>query len=79
MMRLWKDTDLVAYIKRQAARHFSCKQDQEDAASAAWERLEKLKYLPSPGAIQRLAYNAIIAMYRREHRRRGHECSQPTE
>ncbi len=69
LVRLWANTELVTYIKGQAARHFSCTEDREDAAIEAWEKIAALRGHPTLEYVHKCAHRAIAAMYRREYRR----------
>jgi hypothetical protein len=72
IQKLCGDASLDRYIWEQARRHFSCREEQEDAHSEAWERLCELATPPLPDEARRLAYKAIRARYMRIYRERKH-------
>ncbi len=79
LLKLWADLELKEYIDGQAARHFSCEEDREDAHAEAWERIAGQPRLPSRKDLFRIAYDAINALYKREKRRSQRKCPQQPE
>ena len=71
-LQLWRNKDLVGYVREQAKRHFSCIEDQEDAADEAFEKIAGMPNRSTLPEVRKRAYRAINAMYRRKWRERKH-------
>ena len=70
LIRLWADEDLARYIRIIDRRHFSCKEDQQDAFDQAWEEITNLPGRPRRELVVKKVYRAINNFYDRERRRR---------
>jgi hypothetical protein len=70
---LYSNIRLGRYITDQARRHFGDPQDQADARQSAWEALSKSKMNRPCSEYERIAYNAIHALYEHERRIRKRE------
>ena len=79
MMRLYRDADLARYIEAQARRHFSCREDREDAIAEVWEKLTAMRYVRSGMEARRFAYRKIKNAYDRSlyRRKRAGEIGVP--
>jgi DNA-directed RNA polymerase specialized sigma24 family protein len=72
MLRLYRDVALGRYIDAQARRHFSCREDREDAIAEVWEKFTAARCVRPGMEARRFAYRKIKnaydrALYRRRH------------
>jgi DNA-directed RNA polymerase specialized sigma24 family protein len=79
MLRLYRDAELARYIEAQARRHFSCREDREDAVTEVWEKFTEAGYIPPGVEARRFAYRKIKNAYDRAlyRRRRAGEIVNP--
>jgi hypothetical protein len=79
MLRLYRDAELARYIEAQARRHFSCREDQEDAITEVWEKLAAVNHIQPGVEARRFAYRKIKNAYDRSlyRRKRAGEIGIP--
>ena len=70
MLRLYRDVTLGRYIEAQARRHFSCREDREDAIAEVWEKLALAGQVQPGSDARHLAYRSIKNAYDRALYRR---------
>ena len=70
MLRLYRDVGLARYIEAQARRHFSCREDREDAIAEVWEKLAALNHIQPGIEARSFAYRKIKNAYDRALYRR---------
>jgi DNA-directed RNA polymerase specialized sigma24 family protein len=65
----------VDYVKNQAARHFSCPEDQEEMADDAWTAIWRRLNGGGISDAKKIAYREIHNAYERARRRRIRESA----